>query len=248
MGKFHSKSGMNLEERMKNNYENAYRIKMPRRMPVILRLDGKSFHTFTKHMNKPFDYILMKVMENTTKYLVNNIQGAVLGYTQSDEISILLFNYKQLDSESWFDNNIQKMVSISAGMASSFFTLEFDRLYHLSNEEMVPVVFDSRTFTLPESEVNNYFISRQNDCRRNAIQMIGQHHYSPKQLNGKKCKEIIEMVDNDNSIVCKYCNYSDISKIGFTYINKETYKNIETCNFKDEGSLLFEELLKQEEK
>lgn len=228
MSKFHSKSsGMSLDDRMKNNYENAYRIKLPRRMPVILRLDGKAFHTFTRGMNKPFSIELMDLMDDTTKYLLDNIQNAVLGYTQSDEISILIMNYKELNTDSWFDNNLQKMVSVAAAMATSYFCVEYN-YQHLYDNEPLPFIprkyiqFDCRAFVLPESEVNNYFISRQNDCTRNAIQMIGQSHYSQKQLHGKKCTDIVEMLNNDNAVEKKYESYSWREKFGATFLRKAT--------------------------
>ena len=102
-----------LGDRMKG-YENVTRTKLVRRMPVIIRIDGKAFHTFTKGLDKPFDGLLMDAMNKTMKYLCENIQGCVLGYTQSDEISLLLVDYQTLTTDSWFDDTVQKMCSISA--------------------------------------------------------------------------------------------------------------------------------------
>ncbi|WP_455717707.1 tRNA(His) guanylyltransferase Thg1 family protein, partial [Anaerosporobacter sp.] len=107
-------------------YEGVSRHSLVRRMPVIIRLDGKAFHTFTREMKRPFDEVLTKSMQQTMKYLCENIQGCVLGYTQSDEITLVLVDYKQLNSASWFDNNIQKIVSISASMA----TMAFNKSFH----------------------------------------------------------------------------------------------------------------------
>ena len=114
----------NLGDRMKT-YENVTRAHLVRRMPVIIRIDGKAFHTFTRGFQKPFDQILMKTMQDTMKYLCENIQGCVLGYTQSDEISLLLIDYQTLTSDAWFDNTVQKMCSISASMA----TLAFNKCF-----------------------------------------------------------------------------------------------------------------------
>jgi tRNA(His) guanylyltransferase len=191
-----------LESRMKDNYEHSYRIKLPRRMPVIIRLDGKAFHTFTRRFKKPFDEDLMDMMNNTAKYLCRNVQGCQLAYVQSDEISLLLHNYKKLNSESWFDNNIQKIVSISAGMASSYFTMDYITFMILKNEEEKdkhlvlndPIVFDSRVFILPESEVNNYFVWRQQDATRNSIEMVAQSIYSSKELHKVNCNQLQEMI------------------------------------------------------
>ena len=107
-----------LSIRMKTFYEQIPKIKLIRRMPVIIRLDGKAFHTFTKGFKKRFDEILIKTIQETTKYLCENIQGCVLGYTQSDEISLLLVDYKKLNSDAWFDYEVQKMCSIAASMGT----------------------------------------------------------------------------------------------------------------------------------
>lgn len=224
MSKFRNRTGqMNLEERMKSNYEHAYRMYLPKRMPVILRLDGKAFHTFTSGMNKPFDTHLIYFMQETTRYLLENIQNAVLGYTQSDEISILLMNYNKFNTESWFDNNLQKMVSVSASMASSFFTYKYNKAdEHDMDKQYVTspkfIQFDSRAFVLPEAEVNNYFISRQNDCQRNSIQMVGQSIYSHKSLQNLSCQQIIDKIELDEEEEKKYKDYSFTEKNGSVFL------------------------------
>ena len=120
-----------LGDRMKNNYENISRYYLTRRTPVIIRLDGRSFHIFTRGFKKPFDDILVKSMQETMKYLCENIQGCVLGYTQSDEISLVLTDYAELTTDAWFGNNLQKMCSVSASMTrmafNKYFAQEVDR-------------------------------------------------------------------------------------------------------------------------
>lgn len=113
-----------LDIRMKN-YEKVTDQKLIRRMPVLIRIDGRAFHTFTKGFNKPFDDILINAMKETTKYLCENVQNCVLGYTQSDEISLLLVDYKELDTQPWFDNRIQKIVSNTAALATDKFKEAF---------------------------------------------------------------------------------------------------------------------------
>lgn len=113
-----------LGTRMKKN-EYVTRTHLINRCPAIIRIDGKAFHTFTRGFKKPFDEILIKSMQETMKYLCENIQGCVLGYTQSDEITLVLVDYKKLDSCAWFDYNIQKMCSIAASMA----TLAFNKFF-----------------------------------------------------------------------------------------------------------------------
>ena len=194
---------MRLGERMKM-YEHVWRHKLIRRMPVIIRVDGKAFHTFTKGLNKPFDDIFMDAMQATAEYLVREIQGCKFAYVQSDEISLLLTDYETYDTEAWFDNNIQKMVSVVAAKASVFFNQRmllnsfdyvinskengtYDQEYHgkVSSAIATLPVFDARAFNLDKDEVCNYFIWRQEDCIKNSISMIAMKYFSDKELHGK---------------------------------------------------------------
>lgn len=225
----------NLGKRMKS-YEGVSRNFLTRRLPVILRLDGKAFHTFTRGMERPFDEILIRAMQETAKFLCENIQGCKLAYTQSDEISLLLTDYENIDTSAWFDNNIQKMVSISASMATlkfnEIFRKEVNALGYKADEsgdydyysklkpKIDKAMFDSRAFTLPKEEVVNYFIWRQNDAIRNSIQMVGQANFSHKELHKKSCDDIQEMLFSLKGI-----NWNDIpvnQKRG-TCIIKEQY-------------------------
>ena len=117
----------NLGDRMKT-YENVTRTYLTRRTPVIIRIDGKAFHSFTRGFEKPFDSVLVEAMQQTMKYLCENIEGCVLGYTQSDEITLVLCDYKKLTSQAWFDNNIQKICSVSASMATMVFNRYFEEI------------------------------------------------------------------------------------------------------------------------
>lgn len=177
-----------LGDRMKS-YEDSYRLRLPIRMPVILRIDGKAFHSYTKGCKKPFDEDLTNCMNETAQYLCKNIQGAQIAYVQSDEISLLLVNYKNLDSSSWFENNIQKMVSVSASMAGAVFT----SLSHNIFGKTKIATFDSRAFVLPKEEVCNYFVWRQQDATRNSVQMLARSLYSHGQCNNKNNAQLQEM-------------------------------------------------------
>ena len=190
-----------ISARMKENYEYPYRFKMTRRMPVIIRLDGKAFHTFTRGFDRPFDHVLMEAMQLTMLDLCRNIQGAAFGYTQSDEISVLLIDYKNLNSSAWFDNEVQKICSVSASMCTLFFNRHFlyENMTGPLNKERskaaaAGAVFDSRCFNVPRDEVTNYFLGRQNDASRNSIQMAGQHYFSRRELHGKNGSEIQDML------------------------------------------------------
>ena len=181
-----------LGDRMKKNYENRTRNYLPRRTNTIIRLDGKAFHTFTKKFNKPYDNVLASSMDMTARDLCENIQGAVMAYIQSDEISILLTDYENLNTDAWFDGNIQKITSVSASMCTGYFNQHINR-FGVFNPELM-AFFDSRVFTIPETEeVINYFIWRQQDAVRNSIQMLAQSLYSHKELMNKNSSELQEM-------------------------------------------------------
>lgn len=222
-----------LGDRMKNNYENISRYYLTRRMPIITRIDGKSFHTFTKGFKKPFDDILIKTMQETMKYLCENIQGCVLGYTQSDEISLVLVDYAELTTDAWFGNNLQKMCSVSASMATLAFNKAFTRniskqskrLYteHLEEKDASYIetleiamnkgaMFDSRVFTIPKEEVCNYMLWRQQDATRNSILSVGQANFSHKDLHGKSCNNIQDMLMTQKGI--NWNNYATTLKRG----------------------------------
>ncbi len=180
-----------LGDRMKR-YEDVPRVSLVRRTPVIMRLDGKAFHTLTRGMKKPFDDDFMLVMRATAMKLCKEVQGCKLAYTQSDEISLLLTDYDTLETQGWFDYGLQKMVSISASIA----TLAFNNAFE--HEKSLQGMFDSRAFNVPREDVANYFVWRQKDAIRNSIQAVGQAHYSPKQLHGKNCNDIREMLLDKN--------------------------------------------------
>ena len=233
----------NLGDRMKQ-YENVERKYLTRRMPTLIRLDGKAFHSFTRGFQKPFDMILMEAMWETSKYLCENIQGCKIGYTQSDEIQLLLTDYDDIKTCAWFDKNIQKMCSISASMATLAFNKNFQDivinnyniLTNVSNDIMDNMkkivnnyyskfnkaLFDSRVYNIPKEEVINAFIWRQQDATRNAIQMVGQANFSHKQLQNKNCNEIQEMLFQEKEI--NFNNLPTYQKRGVCIIKEEYYK------------------------
>lgn len=207
-----------LGDRMKK-YEYVSRTYLTPRTPVIIRLDGKAFHTFTRGFNKPFDMVLVKTMQETMKFLCENIQGCVLGYTQSDEITLVLVDYKKINSCAWFDYNIQKCASVAASMATMAFNkffeknvndwiskntptfheawsnLEDEKLYHTYLKAFDKgAMFDARVFNIPKEEVTNCILWRQNDATRNSIEMVGHANFSQNQLHKKSCNEIQDML------------------------------------------------------
>ena len=204
-----------LGNRMKTFYEEIPKTRLMRRCPVICRLDGRSFHTFARGFKRPFDDVLIKTMQETAKYLCENIQGCQLAYTQSDEISLLLIDYQRFETSAWFDYEVQKMCSISASMATMVFnqifrdmvgelhikgSLEEEYSCILYKAAQKGAMFDARVFNIPREEVTNYFYWRQLDCSRNSIQMVGQANFSHKELQYKSCNDIQDMLMTQSGI------------------------------------------------
>ena len=231
-----------LGNRMKTFYEQIPKTKLMRRTPVICRIDGKAFHTYTRGFQKPFDEVLIKTMQETTKYLCENVQGCVLGYTQSDEISLVLVDYKRFETSAWFDYEIQKMCSIAASMATMAFNKFFENnvddyrfskwdgvsKYEEGTEEYIKTLlkavekgamFDARVFNIPKEEVTNCIYWRQLDASRNSIQMVGQANFSHKELQNKSCNDIQDML-----MLQKNINWNDFP----------TYQKRGTCVIKEE--------------
>lgn len=170
-------------------YESAFNTHLPERMPIILRLDGNRFSKYTKECKRPVDDNLVSLMNDTAIHLCEKIQGAKLAFIQSDEISILLINYENINSQCWFDNNVNKMCSIASGMASAYFTVNSDRIF---NKHKL-AAFDCRAFVVPKEDVCNVLLWRQQDIIRNSVQMLSRTLYSHKQLDGKNISELKEM-------------------------------------------------------
>lgn len=211
-----------LGTRMKTYYESVPKFRLYKRIPVAIRIDGKAFHTFTRGFKKPFDEILIKSMQQTMLYLCENIQGCVLGYTQSDEITLILQDYKTLTTSAWFDYEIQKICSISASMATMAFNKYFSEnvsewckdnglatipyLNEGKDKELLKqygiywsavhkgAMFDARCFNIPKEEVTNLIYWRQLDAARNSVQMVGQTYFSHKELQNKSCSDIQDML------------------------------------------------------
>lgn len=227
-----------LGTRMKTFYEEIPKSKLMRRTPVAIRVDGRSFHTFTRGFNVPFDDALIKTMQETMKYLCENIQGCVLGYTQSDEITLILVDYKNLTSAAFFDYEVQKICSITASMA----TMAFNRYFRENVFESAAIaaigfnknrpyveahanamkkgaMFDARCFNIPKEEVANLIYWRQLDATRNSIQMVGQANFSHNELQNKSCNDVQNMLLTQKNI-----NWNDLptyQKRGSCCVKKE---------------------------
>ena len=209
---------------MKENYEHRTRHFLPRRTYTIIRCDGKGFHGYTRGCEKPFDHGLMDDMAETTKYLCENIQGACIGYTQSDEITIITTDFAKPQTSAWFDGNVQKITSVSASMATAKFNqlridrkLIEERVTDLGSSidvedfrKFIYAHFDSRCFTIPDPvEVENGLIWRMQDATRNSIQMVARALASHKECDDKNQSELQELIHqrgqnwNDYPARCK---------------------------------------------
>lgn len=204
-----------LGDRMKQ-FEAVTQSHLMRRMPVIIRLDGRAFHTFTKRLPKidpslnvsPFSTVMHEAMTRTTASLFVNVQNCVLAYTQSDEISLLLTDWNNFETQQWFDGNVQKIVSSSASIATAAFNFAFFMTEDAPDKAtwMGDLAhFDSRVYNLPKEEVTNYFIWRQQDCSRNSVQMLGRFHFSQKEMHGKNNSEVQDMLMLEKGV-----NWNDI--------------------------------------
>ena len=200
-----------LGVRMKEFYENRSKVYLQRRSNVIIRIDGRCFSNYTKGLNKPYDIGFMEDMNETAKFLCENIQGAKMSFCQSDEISIWLTDYDDIKTDAWFDYNIQKMCSIAASLATAKFNqLRLNRhLREKLNDDVTRITplfidnlgkikqaeFDARVFVLPnQDEVINYFLWRQQDCTKNSISMAAETLYSSKELLKKNSSDKQEMM------------------------------------------------------
>lgn len=213
---------MKLSDRIKELYEDRTKQFLMRRMITIIRLDGKGFSKFTKGLNKPFDDGFSDDMDATAVFLCENIQGAKFAYTQSDEISIVLTDFDNLETSAWFDYNVQKMVSIAASLA----TAKFNQLRAFRGETKL-AQFDARVFQVPSiNEMVNTILWRQQDCTRNSISMAASANFSHKLLEGKSGNDKQEMLFKEkginwNDYKVKYKRGVVVSKKSITYQNEK---------------------------
>ena len=203
-----------LSDRMKN-YELVSDYRLTKRTPVIVRIDGKAFHTYTKGLDKPFDSILSEAMNYVCRKLVETVQGCKFAYTQSDEISLLLTDWDKSTTDCYFDYRVQKMVSVLASAATMYFNQYIvsrvlywqkgkselsEKLFDKWAAKAGCAMFDARAYNLPKEEVCNYFIWRQEDTSRNSIQSLGRSKFSFKQMLNKKNNEVQDMLFNEYDI------------------------------------------------
>lgn len=201
---------VSLNDRMKN-YEAVYKIMLPKDSYYIVRLDGKAFHTFTKQFKKPFDKRFRDAMRDTAKFLASRMQGCIAAYTQSDEITLVLTDRQTETTQSFFNGNLQKIISVTASIC----TAKFNELINTGQ----PAYFDSRVFIIDEAvEVYNCLYWRYSDCIRNAKQTFAQTYFSHKQLHGLNVDQCVELCKEKGHI---YDNVPVEYKYGYFFLLEE---------------------------
>jgi tRNA(His) guanylyltransferase len=216
------------DKRMKEYYEKRAQTSLTRRIPVIIRVDGRAFHSFCRRFDKPFSKTLNFYLNETMNYLCKNIQGCKFAQRHSDEISLLLTDYDTLQTDAFFDYDIQKICSIVASMATGEFCRQM-LTSNFSSADLKPdeewPSFDCRCFNIPENEITNYFWWRMLDATRGSINMLGQSLFSHEELQGKSCEQVQEMLFQQHKI-----NWNDLSqgqKTGFICVRTKEPKPIE---------------------
>ena len=242
-----------LGDRMKGNYENRSKTYLVRRMPVIIRLDGKAFHTFTRGFNKPFDEVMMQTMQQTTLKLCQEIQGCVFGYTQSDEITLVMVDYNDINTDAWFDYSVQKMCSVASSMCTLYFNKIFSEMVDvfIANSDVTPeeeklervynkaiekgAMFDARVFNIPREELINCVLWRIKDSVRNSVSSLAQAYFSHKELHGKNSSQMQDMLMENFGI-----NWNDLSnfeKTGTLVTKDENVFKIQDIMIKSHADL-----------
>lgn len=195
-----------LAKRIKLNYENPARHYLTRRIPVIIRVDGRAFSTFTRQCNSPFDHGIMRSMVMAARALADDMQGCKLAYIQSDEASFVLTDYDTLTTDAWFGYNQSKVESVSASVFGGHFNKMLNAFGFYSRS---PAAFDARAFNIPEQEVVNYFLWRATDWQRNSLSLYTRQFFSHCDLQGKNRTAMHEMLAGIGQCWTKDLSYEE---------------------------------------
>ena len=249
-----------LGTRMKE-YERRNQYWLQRRTPVVIRVDGKAFHSFTRGFQKPFDEVFGNAMVRTMEYMCQNIQNCIFGYVESDEITIILVDYEKLDTDAWFGYRTDKLCSIAASTATMAFNKYFTEEVQDHIDGIDPIfitdpeiklidiykrarekgaMFDARCFNIPKEEVCNCIYWRQLDAARNSVQMVGQANFSHSELQGKSCNMIQDMLHEQRGI--NWNDYETRWKRGVAW-TKEKGVDYEMPILKGEGRKYVDDLI-----
>jgi tRNA(His) 5'-end guanylyltransferase len=200
-----------ISDRMKG-YERPFDPHLTPNSPVVIRVDGKSFHTLLRHATKPFDRRMMHAMRMAMAGTTAEMHGFKLAYTQSDECTFVVTDYDTHETESWFGYSLSKIVSITASTFTGYFNEHYD--------EPVVAVFDARAYVVPVQDVPNVFVWRQRDWERNSVQMLARAHFSHKECMHKKLADLHEMLHGKG---INWSNLEPAEKNGSYYTRDQTF-------------------------
>jgi tRNA(His) guanylyltransferase len=213
-----------LGDRIKSYESSTTTNKLFHTLPIICRLDGCSFHTFTRGLKRPYDERLSRCMIETTKYLCK-LTSAKIGYTQSDEITLVL-NSDKHETQVYFDAKLFKISSVLASKCSVYFNQMIQQ--EIPEKAKLLPAFDCRVFNVPsKEEALNTLIWREQDATRNSVSMAAQSFYSHRELHGKSSSEMQEMIFQKGM---NWNDYPVFFKRG-TYIQRKMVES--TLSFKD---------------
>lgn len=178
---------------------------------IVIRVDGRGFSKLTKKIKKPFDLHFAEAIKETGTYLLNEVPNAILAYSQSDEISVIIKG-DNTGSQQWFSNNIQKITSLTSSMA----TLAFNRFFQKQYPDLSGI-FNARAFTLEsEEEVIDYLNWRRSDCRKNSISMNAEPFMTAKESLGLNSLDRLELAKNNNAdweVLDEHCKNGTLASI-----------------------------------
>jgi tRNA(His) 5'-end guanylyltransferase len=196
-------------------YERAFDYKLPPNQPVIIRVDGRSFHTFLRGVDKPFDEPFIDCMRYAMRMVAGDMSGFKLAYHQSDEVTFLITDYDTHTTEGWFGYELNKLLSITASEFGGYFNKAYDACTTgRTNQFSRPAVFDARAFVVPQDDAPNVFIWRQRDWERNSLQMLARSHFSHKDLKNKNRGDMHEML---HSVGVNWADLTSYLKNGTFY-------------------------------
>jgi Uncharacterized conserved protein len=178
---------------------------------VLAMVDGHRFSKLIKNkFDKPFDDLFIKMMNETAKYLCENIQGVKFAYTQSDEISIVITDFDTPMTDSYFSFRLCKMQSLIAAMATAKFNQMYAKLANdykgfglkkFDMKEYPTYTFDCKVWTVPiANDAYAWFLYRQTDCIKNSKAQTAQTYLSHKELVGLTSDEMIAKLKNEKGI------------------------------------------------
>lgn len=206
---------ISIDDRMKEYEHQEAGRKLTKLLPILIRLDGRGFHNFTRGLERPYDKRLSDLMIATTTFLAQEA-NSVAAYTQSDEISLCLYSDNYY-TQTYFDNRVCKLISILASQATLFFYRNLPQHLPICYQDRLPH-FDCRVWNVPTlEEAVNAFLWREQDATKNAISMAAQANFSHNQLQGKNGKEMQEMLFKERGI--NFNDFPDFFKRG-TYVQK----------------------------